>query len=66
MQRVIILVLILVSLVPIFYINRKLQAIIAPRKSFARLIVYMLTCFALVFFYTFLISLIVFKLFHFK
>lgn len=63
LKGILITLIILVSLIPAWHLNKFLQKIIQPRKSFAQLIFYMLVCFALVFFYTFLITVVIFKLF---
>jgi hypothetical protein len=58
-----IVLLIFLSLLPAYYINQWLQKIIQPRKSFGLFLLYMLACFALVFGYTFLVTMVIFKLF---
>ena len=63
MKRVGVLLVIMLSLVPAFYLNRWLQKIIQPRKSFLRLLLYILTAFVLVFLYTFVIVWCIAKLF---
>jgi hypothetical protein len=63
MKRVGVLLVIMLSLVPAFYLNRWLQQIIQPRKSFVRLLLYILTAFVLVFLYTFVIVWCIAKLF---
>jgi hypothetical protein len=63
MKRVGVLLVIMLSLVPAFYLNRWLQKIIQPRKSFVRLLLYILTAFVLVFLYTFVIVWCIAKLF---
>jgi hypothetical protein len=55
--------LILILLVPCFFINKFLQKIIQPRRSGVRFFVYMFSVFALVFLYTFLLVRIVVYLF---
>jgi len=59
----IIVLLIFLSLLPAWYINKWLQKIIQPRKSFALFLLYMLSVFALVFVYTFLVTYVILKLF---
>jgi len=58
-----IVVLIMLSMVPAYYINVWLQKIIQPRRSFFLFLLYMFSCFLLVFGYTFFITTIIFKLF---
>jgi hypothetical protein len=53
--NILVWLVILISLAPVFYINRIIQKKIEPRKSGKRLLIYMLVTFALVFAYTFLI-----------
>jgi hypothetical protein len=63
MQKILILLLILVSLIPVFFINKWLQALVIPRKSFARLILYFLVILELVFIYTYLLVIVIANLF---
>jgi len=63
MQKFLIFFLILASIVPIFYINKWLQRMIIPRKSFVRLLLYFLVMLELLFIYTFLFVTLVSKLF---
>jgi len=63
MQKFLIFFLILASIVPIFYINKWLQRMIIPRKSFVRLLLYLLVMLELLFIYTFLFVTLVSKLF---
>jgi hypothetical protein len=58
-----ILFIILVSLVPVYLFNKYLQKKIRPRESMGRLILYMLSGFLLIFVYTFLVVLVIGKLF---
>jgi len=51
----IILIIIFVSLVGAFYVNKFLQKIIQPRKSFVQFIIYIISAFVIVFAYTFLL-----------
>jgi fatty-acid desaturase len=62
-QRLLILVIILLSLIPAFYANQWLQRYIQPRRSFGQLLLYILACFALVFGYTFLLVWIIAQVF---
>lgn len=63
MNRILILLLILVLLVPVLFINKWLQNLVLPRKSMIRLIVYILVVFELVFLYTFLLVTVIAYLF---
>jgi uncharacterized membrane protein YidH (DUF202 family) len=58
-----ILFIILVSLIPVYLFNRYLQKKVQPRKSLGRLFLYLFLGFVLVFVYTFLVVLIIKKLF---
>jgi len=58
-----ILLIIIVSLIPVYFFNKNLQKIIKPRESLGRLFLYMLFGFSLVFVYTFLVVFIIKKLF---
>jgi hypothetical protein len=62
-KGVLIVLLVMLSLIPAWYINQWLQKIIQPRRHFGLFLLYMLTCFALVFGYTFLVTTLIFKLF---
>lgn len=62
LKGILITLFLFLSLIPAWYINRWLQGVIQPRKSFAQFLLYLLLCFALVFFYTFLVTFIIFKL----
>lgn len=55
--------IILVSLIPVYFLNKYFQKIIQPRKSFARLTLYLFSGFALVFICTFLVVFIIKKIF---
>jgi len=63
LQRLLILLIILASLIPAFYVNHWLQKLIQPRRSFGQLLLYMLACLALVFLYTFLLVWIIGQVF---
>lgn len=63
LKGVVIIFFIFLSLIPAWYVNRWLQKIVRPRRSFGQFLLYMLLCFALVFGYTFLITAALFKLF---
>jgi hypothetical protein len=62
-QRLLILAIILLSLIPAYYVNQWLQRTIQPRRSFIHLLLYILTCFAFVFGYTFLLVWIITQVF---
>ena len=53
-MKLVVFILLLVCMVILFYFNKWLQQLIVPRKSFARLIAYILVAFALLFAFTFL------------
>ena len=63
MQKILLLLFILLSLVPMFYINRWFQSLIIPRKSIARLLLYFLVVLELVFIYTYLLIMVIANLF---
>jgi hypothetical protein len=63
LQRILILIIVLLSLIPVYYINLWMQKVIQPRRSFGRFLLYMLAGMGLVFGYTFLITSLIFKLF---
>jgi len=63
MGKTFIFLFILISLVPVFYINKWFQSLIVPRKSFARLILYFLVIIELIFIYTYLLVIVIAKLF---
>jgi len=62
-QRLLIILIILLSLLPVAYLNQQLQKLIQPRRSFLQLILYFLAGFAIVFIYTFLLVWIITKVF---
>jgi len=55
LRSLLIYLIILLSLIPIWYINRALQKVLRPRDSAARLFLYFLANFLLVIIYTILI-----------
>lgn len=57
------MLIIFASLIPAWYLNRWLQKIIQPKKSFVHFLFYMLAVFVFLFVYTFLVTFIIFKLF---
>jgi hypothetical protein len=63
LKAVLIILVILFSLLPAWYLNQWLQKIILPRKSFLRFLFYMFLGFVMAFGYTFLVTLVIFKLF---
>ncbi len=63
LRGILISLLILLSLIPAWYLTKWMQKVIQPRKSFLQFLLYMVLCFALVFFYTFLLTTVIFKLF---
>jgi hypothetical protein len=63
MQRIIILLFILFSLVPVFFVNKWLQKLIIPRKSLARLVLYFLVVLELIVIYTYVLVIAVANLF---
>lgn len=63
MEKILILFFILVSLVPVFFINKWLQNLVLPRKSLARLLLYFLVVLELIFIYTYLLVQLIAKLF---
>ncbi|MFI5129501.1 MAG: hypothetical protein ACHQFX_05895 [Chitinophagales bacterium] len=58
-----ILLIILVSLIPVYLLNKYLQPKIRPKQSGGRLFLYIISGFLLVFVYTFLVVLVIRKLF---
>ena len=65
-MKLLILVLLVLSMVVLFYLNKWLQHLIEPRRSFFRLIAYFVLVFALLFGYTFLFVLFISNLFPFS
>ena len=62
-KGLLIIFFLLLSLLPAYYINLWLQKWIKPRRSFGLFLLYMLTCLVLVFVYTFLVTVAIFKMF---
>jgi len=62
-QKLLIWLIIVLSAVIVFFINRKLQRLITPKKSFLHLISYFILALVLVFGYTFLIVSLIYRLF---
>lgn len=63
LKGILVTLVILALLFPAWYLNRWLQKIVQPRRSFAQFLLYMLLCFAMVFVYTFLVTAVVLRLF---
>lgn len=63
LTNLLIVLFILLSLVPAYYANVWLQRFLQPRSAFFRFVLYTLICFALVFVYSFFITLALLKLF---
>jgi hypothetical protein len=63
LQRLLVVLLILLSLIPIAYMNQWLQRVIQPRRSFIQLMLYILASLILVFVYSFLLVWIITYLF---
>ena len=63
LKALVIVLIIIVSLFPVYLLNKFLQKLIRPRESLSRLFLYIFSGFALVFLYTFLIVFIIKKLF---
>jgi len=62
-KALIILAIILVSLIPVYLTNKYLQKAIKPKESFQRLFLYVLSALLLIFVYSFLVVLVIRKLF---
>jgi len=62
-KAIVILVIILVSLIPAYSLNRYLQKIIRPRESLGRLFLYMFSGMLLVFIFTFILVFLIKMLF---
>jgi hypothetical protein len=58
-KAIVILLIILVSLLPAYFINKYLLKVLRPRQSLGKLLVYLLSSLLLVFIYTFLIVFII-------
>jgi hypothetical protein len=63
LKSIIVIVIILVSLIPLYWVNAYLQRKMKPRQSFGRLFSYLLLALLLIFAYTLLIVTIIRKLF---
>jgi len=63
LKAFVILIIIIVSLFPVYMFNKFMQKKIRPRESMSRLFLYLLSGFALVFIYTFLLVFVIKKLF---
>ena len=58
-KAIVILLIILISLIPLYSINKYLQKFLRPRESLARLFSYLLSGMLLVFLYTMLLVLLI-------
>lgn len=63
MQKILVLLFIVFSLIPLFFINKWLQNLVMPRKSFGRLVLYFLVVLEVVFMYTYLLVTVLANLF---
>jgi hypothetical protein len=61
-QKPLVLFLLLLSLPPAYGINRWLRARIDPKRSGGRFLLYLAACLLFVFVYTYLVSLLIFRL----
>lgn len=64
LKAVVILLIIIVSLFPVYIATKYLQRKINPKGSFGRLILYIFLVFAMIFIYTFLLVFVIKRLFH--
>ena len=62
-QKILVLLFIVFSLIPLFFINKWLQNLVMPRKSFGRLVLYFLVVLEVVFMYTYLLVTVLANLF---
>lgn len=62
-KALLIMLIIIVSLFPVYMLNKFLQQKTRPRESLGQLFLYLLSGFALVFIYTFLLVFVIKKLF---
>jgi hypothetical protein len=58
-KAIVIFLIVLVSLVPAYFINKYLQKILRPRESLSRLLFYLVSGMLLVFIYTLLLVLLI-------
>jgi hypothetical protein len=65
-KKIAVLLIIVLSLLPAYYINLQLLKFIEPRKAPMRFLAYMLSMFAFIFGYTFLIVWLIDRLFPVK
>jgi len=63
LKAIIILLIITCSIIPLYFFYKYIQRIIRPKESMGRLFLYLMSGFALVFIYSFLIGLLVKMLF---
>jgi hypothetical protein len=66
LKGIAVLLIIILSLLPAYYINLQLLKFIEPRKAPVRFLSYMLSVFAFIFIYTFLIVWLIGRLFPVK
>jgi hypothetical protein len=66
LKKIAVLLIIILSLLPAYYINQQLLKFIEPRKAPVRFLSYMLSMFAFIFVYTFLIVWLIGRLFPVK
>lgn len=64
LRAFVILLIIIATALAIYYLSKYLQKIIRPRESFGKLLLYMGSVLGIIFIVTFLIVLIIGKLFH--
>ena len=62
-RYLLILLIVIASLLPAWFFNRYMQAVIQPRRSFAQLLLYMLVMAAFVAGYTFLVVWVIMQIF---
>ena len=62
-RYLLILLIVIVSLLPAWFFNRYMQAVIQPRQSVAQLLLYMLVMAAFVTGYTFLVVWVIMQIF---
>jgi hypothetical protein len=63
LRSFIILIVLVLSMILIFYANKLLQRRIQPRRTFLRFLIYIISAFAVIFIYTFFVVWIIAYLF---